>query len=574
MKHYLALIFALILSNSIFALIEKNDYNDIGLNEKNGIYDLNQYLGDSFFKFYTAVGNAREQGSFYDIGFRIKMFVALKELQGFFFIGDFFISRSTLKLSGTGDIAWWNNFIPYFGETHFGYQNKYFTIKLGFQNLVSSDAIYNHLLVDDYSGSLFALRATSLLSRFVDMDIIYSMIRPHQSAWYNGNDTVDSDLPSYVLNETDPIKRQEKLDDFKREYAVYYGKSLYIHKLNIRPLPWIRFGVYEGVYFLGENLNPWYANPFFMYIASQMLDKTINQKNGSRYNIHAANLLAGIDFNIGFNGWRIYGEFLLDDFNGEYFKFQNPSHPDKFGFILGGELRGYLFTKYIYFDPLTKFILSNFYINIEYGIVSKYTYSRDSNFNYEYVRQEYKFRYDTVPPSDKDINTTNRVGNFLGFMYGPNSDCLDIAIGWRSDLYNVNEYTAGYQGDIYFNSFKTKVIPKRLFKIQLHFRNYRLGDGRDVILPYYGNQSAQYDLDTSEAKSKMGTSNGTEFLKQVLEIGDIVDLNVYADIVRLSRFIFGIENKFIFTWRTFYPFTHAQYTTFNFRWEFGVIINW
>ena len=97
--------------------------------------------------------------------------------------------------------------------------------------------------------------------------------------------------------------------------------------------------------------------------------------------------------------------------------------------------------------------LSNLYINFEYGVVSKYTYARDSNFNYEYVRDEYPKRYDIQPPSEKRREEVNRIGNFLGFMYGPNSDCIDIAIGWRNDLKNVKEYTAGYQADEYFYSF-------------------------------------------------------------------------------------------------------------------------
>jgi len=490
-KIILTIILFCITAFNIFSLVEKNEYNDIGLNEKNGTYGFDSYMRKSTLSFITAVSSettydpAKGWTYYSEIGGRIKMLLDFPEMGGFFFNGDMFISKNSLKTYTSGDLAWWNSFVPYMGDTHIGYKNKYFTVKLGFQNLVSSDAIYNHLMIDDYSGSLPAIRLNSMLGRFVDIELIYAMIRPHQSAWYSGTTKIETD----------------NTQDDSTLYDVYYGKSLYTHKINIRPLPWIRIGVYEGVYFLGENINPWYANPFFMYIGSQLLDDTIADKAGSRFNTHAANLLAGVDFNIGFNGWRIFGEFLVDDFNGEYFKFQKPSHPDKFAFTLGFELRGYLLTKYIKMSSLAAFIVGNLYVNFEYGIVSKYTYSRDSNFNYEYVRDEYKGRYKSSnPPSAATVEKVNRIGNFLGFMYGPNSDSIDVAIGWRSDLYNVKEYSAGYQGDVYFQSFKEKRIPKRLFKIQLHFRNYRLGDERDVIMPYYWNEHPTYDLDTGEEK--------------------------------------------------------------------------
>jgi len=557
--------------NNIFSLIEKNAYNDVGLNEKNGTYGYDTYLRKSFFSFFTGLGfypilpykNTNSDEELYaEVGGRIKLFIDLPELQGLYFNGDFFISRNSLSLYKSGDLGWWNSFVPYFGNSHVGFQHKYFSIKLGFQNLTSSDAIYNHLLLDDYSGSIFALKINTMLGRFVDMEFIYGMVRPHQGPWYSGDATID-------------INKPDNIDDDEMYYA-YYGKSLYTHKINIRPLPWIRFGIYEGVYFLGENFNPYYANPFFIYIATQFIASPFGDKEGSRYNNHAANLLAGVDFNIGFHGWRFYGEFFIDDFNlGEYLQFKDGSHPDKFAFILGGELRGYLFTRYIQMPPLAEFIISNLYFNIEYGIVSKYTYSRDSNFNYEYVRDEYKFRYDPDdPPSQKRVKEVNRVGNFLGFMYGPNSDCLDIAIGWRSDLFNVKEYNAGYAGDEYFYSLKNKQIPKRLIKLQLHYRHYRLGDERDVIMPYYWNEHPSYDLETGEEKSTLGTSRGTEFLTQVHEIGDILDLNIYGDVVRFSRFVLGLETKFMWQWITYYPFTSDSETLFMFKWDFGIILSW
>ena len=107
--------------NNIFSLIEKNSYNDVGLNEKNGTYDYDTYLRKSFFSFFTGLGfypiipdgNADED--FYsEVGGRIKLFIDLPELQGFYLNGDFFISRNSLSLYESGDLGWWNSFVPYF----------------------------------------------------------------------------------------------------------------------------------------------------------------------------------------------------------------------------------------------------------------------------------------------------------------------------------------------------------------------------------------------------------------------------------------------------------------------------
>lgn len=557
-KKYFFVLLLILLSYSLFSLIEKNDNNDVGLVEKNGTFGFSPYMRSSYFQFLTGVGT----NEYSEIGFRIKMLMEFQELQGFYFNGDMQISRNSLSTYSKGDLSWWNSFVPYFGTTHFGYKHKYFTIKLGFQNFRSSDAIYNHLLLDDYSGSLFGLSATAMIGRFVDIELNYIMVRPHQGPWYQGDSTID--VPSH-LSEKDRIAL----------YGVTYGKSLYTHKINIRPLPWIRIGIYEGAYFLGENINPWYANPFFIYIGSQLLANVIEDKSGSRYNMHAANLLAGADFNIGFKGWRVYGELFFDDFVGEYFKFEAAPQPVKMGFVIGGELRGYLFTNYIKFSPIVEFILNGFYFNIEYGVVSKYTYARDANFNYEYVREEYQTRFDIEEPAQKEINSVNRIGNYLGFMYGPNSDCFDIAIGWRNDLKNIKEYNAEYQADVYFDSQKKKTVPQRLFKAQIHYRRYRLGDERNVIMPFWWNYHPAYELYYADGSSnKKGVSRGTEFLAKVLEIGNILNLELYSDIFRFNRFVLGAETKFHFKWQTFLPWTPSVYTEFNFRWEFGLIISW
>jgi hypothetical protein len=222
-------------------------------------------------------------------------------------------------------------------------------------------------------------------------------------------------------------------------------------------------------------------------------------------------------------------------------------------------------------SDMEKFIFGNMYFNFEYGIASKYCYSRESNYNYEYVRDEYKNRYFDTKPTQEERDKVNRTGNFLGFMYGPNSDSIDVA---------------GYQADVYFDSFKEKRVPERLFKIQIHFRNYRLGDERDVIMPYYWNDHPSYNLETGKEKNEVGMSRGTEFLNQVLEIGDIVDLSLYSDIISFSKFVLGFDTKFEFKWQTYFPFvsrdlyneTKGQYgfqhTDFHFKWDFGITLSW
>jgi len=294
-------------------------------------------------------------------------------------------------------------------------------------------------------------------------------------------------------------------------------------------------------------------------------------------NTDASNIMLGGDFNIGFNGWRFYGEALIDDSNGEYFQFKSPSHPDKLAFLVGLEFRGYLLTTYLKLPREAELIVENLYVNFEYGVVSKYTFSRDPNFNYEYVRDEYRQKYDySNPPAQSEIDRVNRVGNFIGFMYGPNSDCIDCAIGWRSDLFNVKEYNTGNprEGsptDEYFQSMKKKKYPDRLIKLQLHYRHYRLGDERDVIMPFYWNEHPVYD---ENHDGVAGTLRRTEFLARVVEVGNFMDLNLYSDIIRIDRFVVGAETKFNFLWKTLNYGLATENTTFNFRWDIGLIISW
>ena len=540
-----------------YGIVEENSYYDIGLKQKNGVFNFEPYLGQNYLIGFLSVGNA----DFFEGGFKLRTYLDFPELLGFYFVGEFSMSKITAQ-NFSGDLAWWGGIVPLFGETYFGFKKKYFNIKLGFQDLVSSDAIYNHLMIDDYSGSFFSLKIDSMISRFFDTQIVYSMIRPHQGPWYNGENEMT----------------EAAWADDNTLYDALYGKSLYFHKMNFRPAPWIRIGIQESVFFLGENINPWYLNPFFIYFGMSAIGDIIKKQNGSRYNMHASDIKMGLDFNIGFHGWRLFGEVLIDDSNGEYFKFAVPTHPDKVAFLIGGELRGYLFTRYIKMPSKLDYFLRNLYINFEYSITSKYIFSRDSNFHYEYVREEYlDYYYSNNPPQTGEINKINRVGNFIGYMYGPDSDCIDVAIGWRNDLPSVKEDPAEYQADVYLDSLQNEEKPDRLIKVQLHYRHYRLGDSRNVILPYGTNEHPSYDIDWytdtngdgNLTNDTDGTNYRTSFMTGVFQHGNILDLNYYMDLIRISRFIMGIETKFYFHW---YKQQYASHDL-QFRWDLGLVIS-
>ncbi|HOJ64555.1 MAG TPA: hypothetical protein PLE45_09050 [Spirochaetota bacterium] len=547
---YLILIIFLINFN-LFSILEVNDYYDINLIEKSGIF---RYETFQRYNSSTTIG-LLSTDYFHEFAGRMVLTIMPPELYGFMIKSEAIFSRSTKREYG-GEFEKTNGLILYYGEAYLGFRNKYFTAKLGFQNLVSSDAIYNHLLLDDYSGPFFALKLSFIITRFVDVDLIYNFIRPHQGEWSSNLTTI-------------------------YEKSSLYGKSLFIRKVNIRPLPWIRLGFSDSVYFLGENMNIWFLNPFSVYFVTLALEKFFVEKYGSALNTGSSDLKVGFDFNIGFKGWRVYGELMVDDSEAFFLMFRYPIFPNRVGFVIGGELRGYLFSNYIKLPKYFNFIFGNMYINMEYGVVSKYTYSRDDNNNYEYVRQEYQNKYyTTAPVSQEELNRIQRVGNFIGFMYGSNSDCFDIAIGWRNDLVDVRGYAAEYQGDIYFDSFKNKKIVDRLFKFQIHYRHYRLGDERNILTPFYMNEHYYFDLDQDldsdgdGNKTNDHSNRETEFLRIILEEGNQLDFHIYSDIIRISRFIIGIESKFNFIWTTFHPYTWKEETNFTFRWEIGLSIIW
>jgi len=163
-------------------------------------------------------------------------------------------------------------------------------------------------------------------------------------------------------------------------------------------------------------------------------------------------------------------------------------------------------------------------------------------------------------------------------MYGNNADSIDIAIGWRSDLRSTKEYIADYQNDIYFASYENKIMPKKVVKFQLHYRKYRLGDERNIFAPYYMNEHYYYDvdpdLDSDQDGNKLNDKSNrkTEFLKIVKTEGHVFDINIYADLFRISSFFVGVESNFAFEWIIDDPYTRAAATEFTFKFNLALIV--
>ena len=164
-----------------------NDYLDPGLVEKSGQFNVNRYLLSNYIAgFYSTGTNGVTEG-----GVKLDLHYDLPYIKGVFFNAEFSMSNlSSREVSGDAS-RWWGGNIPFFGETNFGISTKYFYAKLGYQNVVSSDAIYNHLIIDDYSGTFFAYRSELMVSQYVDFQAIYNIVRWHQSSWYNGESSYD-----------------------------------------------------------------------------------------------------------------------------------------------------------------------------------------------------------------------------------------------------------------------------------------------------------------------------------------------------------------------------------------------
>lgn len=559
------------LCSSLYSISEINEYNDLGLTEKNGTFGIPNVMRKSYTR---NTGTFLTKENYIQWSHRLHMMVDYPELLGFFLNFDFMVQRSNAQFTGAPEFDKVMSFVLYPTQAYIGFKNKYTTVQFGFQNQVSSDAIYNHLLIDDYSGSFFGLKWNQLLGRFVDIEIVYNFVRPHNGSW--------------------DVFGATNYNDDNYTYNTMYGKSFFTKKLNIRPVPWVRFGIMDGVFFLGENFNPWYLNPFSIYFVTNAAAKLSDTKDGTSLNTEASNTMFSVDFNVGFDGWRVYGEMFVDDIDARHIFLMQVSIPERVGFQLGGELRGYLFTKYISMPRRADYILSRLYVNFEYTIVSKYTYSRDGDHNYEFVRDEYTSEYNPANPPDKaTVDRVNRTGNFIGFMYGNNSDCIDLAVGWRTDLKNIREYTAGYQGDVFFDSKKKKKISDiHLFKVQLHWRMFRLGDERNVTMPYYWNEHYYFEMDPnvdtngdgindndeddddSPGDTQSGTNRRGEFVRVPVYIGNIVDLALYTDIFRLGRTVVGLDLNFNWFMGTTNPFTQDHFTDVNFKFEFAFTFAW
>ena len=584
--------FIISLFSSVFtlcSLTEYNEYLDSGLVEKNGTFGLNPYLTPNFISGFISSST----DDYFELGARLKVHYSPKELKGLFFNGEMTMSNVSVRETGGDAAAWWNGTIPWWGETNFGFESRWFDFKLGYQNMVSSTGIYNNLMLDDYSGAFLGYKSNLAITKFFDFQVIMNFVRIHQGPWYTGDATYEWD---YIY---DSIKlHEDEYSSIDSKYQAKYGKTLYMHKINIRPAPWIRFGLQESVYFLGENLNPYFINPFFLYFATGMIGGELEDKYGTSNNVGANDIKIGLDFSVGFDGWRLYGELMIDDANGEYLKFQQPDHPDRVAFMLGGELRGYLFDKYLPLPRKVSNIIKNLYVNFEMATISRYCFSRDDNYNYEYVREEYPFKYypsnyalvkntdgslkypDYIEYTEEMSRKINRIGNFIGYKYGSNSDSFDIAIGWRNDLYNVKDSRADYITDRYYESLKENRRPDRLLKMQLHYQHYRLGTDRDVVLPFYMNEHFYYNLNLYDEQgnpltgedAEGGTDLRTGFIDEVLFAGDTLDFNIYADLFHFNRGIVGLEMKHSFIWGTTYPNSDNASTEFTYKFDMGIII--
>jgi hypothetical protein len=129
-----------------------------------------------------------------------------------------------------------------------------------------------------------------------------------------------------------------------REIKTYFPRYGAGQRIDLRIGSHLQFGIYELVDFFGTNELNRFANPLQMYYLANEASGTNN-----------ANLLAGIDFNLIFNPFRFYGEFINDDIT----VFEQNGNPDKYAFQIGGAYYGN--------DPL---IVSG----IEYTHLSRYIY--------------------------------------------------------------------------------------------------------------------------------------------------------------------------------------------------------
>lgn len=103
-----------------------------------------------------------------------------------------------------------------------------------------------------------------------------------------------------------------------KTYLPRYGAG---QRIDLRIGRHLQFGIYELVDFFGTNELNRFANPLQMYYLANEASGTNN-----------ANLLAGIDFNLIFNPFRFYGEFINDDIT----VFEQSGNPDKYAFQIGG----------------------------------------------------------------------------------------------------------------------------------------------------------------------------------------------------------------------------------------------
>ncbi|KPJ53393.1 hypothetical protein AMJ39_04805 [candidate division TA06 bacterium DG_24] len=179
----------------------------------------------------------------------------------------------------------------------------------------------------------------------------------------------------------DLVLRPVEFSFFLAELEPGERRFFSAHRLTVR-LPWgFDVGIAEAVLYGAERPEPLYLNPLSPYLVAQMVRGRDDQ------------ILWSVDLSWqALDGVRLYGEFLIDDW--QYEK-DPPVMPDKFGYLAGCYLA----------DPLG---LQDTDVRCEYARLDKWVYTQ------EQIENTYEHR-----------------GAIIGHELGPDADRLDIEMEHR-----------------------------------------------------------------------------------------------------------------------------------------------
>ncbi|MBN1307364.1 MAG: hypothetical protein JXA18_05570 [Chitinispirillaceae bacterium] len=136
----------------------------------------------------------------------------------------------------------------------------------------------------------------------------------HMAAFLCGYDDESTYRNELQIIETMTVKSN---DLNLKSFFPRYGAG---QRLEMRLGNHLQISLYELVDFFGSNELNRFANPLQIYYLANEASGTNN-----------ANLLGGMDFNLVFNRFRLYGEFLNDDIT----VMEQAGNPDKYAFQLG-----------------------------------------------------------------------------------------------------------------------------------------------------------------------------------------------------------------------------------------------